>query len=214
MANHKDLVTLYDPNSPASEAYRTLRMNLQFTSLDKPLRILMITAPDQCEGKSAAAANLAVTLAQIDQRVTLVDCDLRNPCLHQLFGLENERGISTMVLEDDALHMPPYQETTVPSLRLISSGSLPPRPGDMLSSKKLEAALERLMADADMLIIDTPPLNMAADGTLLATKVDGVLLVIGAGETKRELAQRAVERLQQVKANVVGAVLTNAPVEH
>jgi len=205
------LALLSDPNSPVSEAYRALRMNLQFSSLDKPIRKLLVTSPGPNEGKSTTLANLAISLAQVDQRIIMVDCDLRRPTLHTLFGLSNDKGISDMVLYDQALLEPPYQDTPVKGLRLIASGSLPPRPGDMLSSKKFSSVLERLVEDSDMVLLDAPPVMAATDAAILATKVDGVLLVLSAGETKREQAQRSVELLNKVKANILGAVLNNVP---
>jgi capsular exopolysaccharide synthesis family protein len=213
VADSLGLVTITDPTSPASEAFRSLRMNLQFSSLDKPLRSLMVTSPGGGEGKSTTLANLAVTLAQVDQRVTIVDCDLRRPMLHTLFGLGNQTGISTMVLDEQALQHPPYQETPIKGLLLIASGVLPPRPGDMLGSKKMGLILERLLVDADIILLDAPPIMAATDASILATKVDGVLIVVSAGATKREQAQRSVERLRKVNAHIVGSVINNVPLD-
>jgi capsular exopolysaccharide synthesis family protein len=213
VADTLGLVTITDPASPASEAYRSLRMNLQFSSLDKPLHSLMVTSPGDGEGKSTTLANLAVTLAQVDQRIIMVDCDLRRPMLHSLFGLSNQTGISTMVLDDQLLHNPPYQETPVKGLLLVASGPLPPRPGDLLGSKKMESILERLLLDADIILLDAPPIMAVTDAAILATKVDGVLIVVSAGETKREQAQRAVERLNKVNAHIVGSVINNVPLD-
>lgn len=213
MATNLGLITITDPMSPASEAYRTLRMNLEFAALDEDLRTLSITSPGPGEGKSTTLANLAVTLAQVGQRVVAVDCDLRRPHLHQLFGLENETGVTTMMLEDNALDSPPLQDTPVDGLRFLGSGTLPPRPADLLGSKRMEEIIARLLQDADILLFDTPPVLAATDAAVLATKVNGTLLVFSAGDTKREHARRAIERLQNVKANVLGAVLSNAPVE-
>lgn len=211
MADTLDLITLSDPQSPASEAYRSLRMNLQFSSLDKALRTLLITSPGPGEGKSTTLANLAVTMAQTEQRVTIIDCDLRRPSLHHLFGLTNTLGLTTMMLDDQSLENPPYQQTPVPGLRVIASGQLPPRPADLLGSKKMETVLQRLLKDADILLLDAPPVMAVTDAAVLATKVDGVLLVVSAGETKREQVQRSVERLGKVNAHILGAVLNNVP---
>lgn len=211
MAETSTLVTITDPSSAISEAYRALRMNLQFTSLDKPIRKLLVTSPSAGEGKSTTLCNLAVTLAQIEQRITIIDCDLRHPTIHDFFGANNIQGITDMVLNEQMLENPPYQETKIPGLRIIASGPLPPRPGDMLGSKKIEAVFDRLLQDADMLLIDAPPVMSVTDAAILATKVDGVLLVFSAGDTKRDLAQRSVERLKKVNAHILGAVLNNAP---
>ncbi len=213
MADITTIVTLADPSSAASEAYRTLRMNLQFASLDRPLRTLLITSPGPAEGKTTTLANLAVTMAQVDQRVIMVDCDLRHPTLHQLFGLANDRGLTTMVLDEDALTNPPLQATSVPGLSLLASGELPPRPSDLLSSKRMEAVLARLSELADIVLLDAAPIMTVTDAVMLATKVDDVLLVVSAGTTKREHAQATVERLKKANARIIGTALTNAPAE-
>jgi non-specific protein-tyrosine kinase len=205
------LIALRDPRAPAAEAYRTLRTNIQFSSLDKPLRTLMATSTAPDEGKSTTLANLAITIAQAEQRVILVDCDLRRPTLHTLFELPNETGLTSMILEEDA--PPPLQETGVPGLSLLSSGPLPPRPADILGSRRMEAAIERLRTAADIVLFDTPPVVAVTDAAVLATKVDGVLLVFQAGRTSRERARRARQILEKVKANIVGVVLNNAQVE-
>ncbi|MBC7315630.1 MAG: CpsD/CapB family tyrosine-protein kinase [Chloroflexi bacterium] len=213
MANATGLVTIDEPLSPAAEAYRTLRMNLQFAALDKRLRSILVTSPGAGEGKTTVLANLGITMAQVETRVLLVDCDLRKPQLHTFFGLTNERGLTTMLLEEEAFAHPPIQETSIPNLRLLASGALPPRPADLLGSQRMEKALARLQEEADILLFDAPPLMAAADAVVLATKVDAVLLVVSAGQTKREQTQRALERLAKVNAHIVGAVLNNAPLE-
>jgi len=205
------LIALRDPRAPASEAYRTLRTNIQFSSLDKPLHTLLATSTAPDEGKSTTLANLAVTMAQAEQRVILVDCDLRRPILHTLFGLVNEAGLTSMILaQEDA---PPLQETGVPGLSLLASGPLPPRPADILGSRRMEAVIARLRAEADIVLFDTPPVVAVTDAAVLATRVDGVLLVFQAGKTSRERARRARDMLEKVKANIVGVVLNNAEVE-
>jgi non-specific protein-tyrosine kinase len=205
------LIALRDPRAPAAEAYRTLRTNIQFSSLDKPLRTLLATSTAPDEGKSTTLANLAVTIAQAEQRVILVDCDLRRPTLHALFDLPNDTGLTSMILTEDT--PPPLQETGVPGLSLLSSGPLPPRPADILGSRRMEAAIERLRSAADIVLFDTPPVVAVTDAAVLATKVDGVLLVFQAGRTSRERARRARQILEKVKANIVGVVLNNAEVE-
>ena len=205
------LIALRDPRAPAAEAYRTLRTNIQFSSLDKPLRTLLATSTAPDEGKSTTLANLAVTIAQAEQRVILVDCDLRRPTLHTLFDLPNETGLTSMILTEETPL--PLQETGVPGLSLLSSGPLPPRPADILGSRRMEATIERLRAAADIVLFDTPPVVAVTDAAVLATKVDGVLLVFQAGRTSRERARRARQILEKVKANIVGVVLNNAEVE-
>lgn len=213
MADDLGLVTITDPLSPISEAYRTLRINLQFATLGVQLRTLLVTSAGAGEGKSTTLANLAVTVAQTEQSVVVVDCDLRRPGLHKLFGLSNELGLTTMMADDQALDEPPLQPTEVDGLRLLASGPLPARPPDLLGSRRMDRVIEKLLGEADLVILDAPPIMAATDALVLSTKVDGVLLVASAGTTKREQAQRAVERLNKVNARLVGAVLTNVPLD-
>lgn len=206
------LVALRDPRSVAAEAYRTLRTNIQFSSLDKPLHTLLVTSTSADEGKSTTLANLAVTMAQAEQRVILVDCDLRRPSLHTFFNLQNEVGLTSMILAQDEMPTP-LQSTPIPDLKLLASGPLPPRPADILGSRRMEAVIERLRNEADVVLFDTPPVVAVTDAAVLATRVDGVLLVLQANKTSRERARSAREILDKVKANVVGAVLNNAEIE-
>jgi len=206
------LIALRDPRSPAAEAYRTLRTNIQFSSLDKPLQTLLATSTAPDEGKSTTIANLAVTMAQAEQRVILVDCDLRRPSLHTLFDLSNETGLTSMILAQEDADIP-LQDTGVAGLRLLASGPLPPRPADVLGSRRMEAAIARLRAEADIVLFDTPPVVAVIDAAVLATKVDGVLLIFQANQTNRDRARQARQILEKVKANIVGVVLNNAPAE-
>lgn len=207
------LVTLSSPRSPISEAYRTLRTNLQFVSLDKPLRTLLITSPGPEEGKSTLLANLAVAIAQGEKRAIMVDCDLRRPSLHKLFGLDHQRGLTTMMLDDKAMNDPPLQETGVPGLQLLASGPLPPSPPDLLGSQRMDRVLAALKERADIVLLDAPPVIAVSDAAILATKVDGVLLVVSSGQTRRDSVQAAKTRLEKVNARLIGAVLMNVPLD-
>nr|MBC7244169.1 CpsD/CapB family tyrosine-protein kinase [Chloroflexota bacterium] len=207
------LVTLSSPRSPISESYRTLRTNLQFVSLDKPLQTLLITSPGPEEGKSTMLANLAIALAQGEKRAIMVDCDLRRPNLHKLFGLSHQRGLTTMMVDDKAMLDPPLQETGVPGLQLLASGPLPPSPPDLLGSQRMDRVLAVLKERADIVLLDAPPVVAVSDAAILATKVDGVLLVVSAGQTRRDSVQAAKTRLEKVNAHLIGAVLMNVPLD-
>ncbi|MBX3060759.1 MAG: CpsD/CapB family tyrosine-protein kinase [Anaerolineae bacterium] len=204
-----DLITITDPRSPVSEAYRTLRTNLSFYSLDNPLRSLVVTSPAPNEGKSTTMANLAVTIAQSGRRTILVDCDLRRPSLHDLFGLKAEPGFTDLVLADN-MELP-LQATGVENLWLLAAGAKPPNPADLLGAKKVDQVIARLQEEADMVLFDAPPVIAVTDAAVLGAKVDGVLLVIQAGKTKRDHAERAKETLEKARVRIVGATLTNAP---
>ncbi len=203
------LITLTDPKSPVSEAYRTLRTNLSFFSLDNPIRTLVVTSAAVDEGKGEAIANLAVTMAQGGRRTILVDCDLRRPALHTIFGLNQEPGFTNGILEQEK--EPSLQETAVSNLWLLSSGALPPNPADLLGSPKVDQLIESLSDKADIILFNAPPVIAVTDAAVLGAKVDGVLLLIQAGKTRREHAARAKETLEKARVRIVGATLTNAP---
>lgn len=206
-----NLITLTNPRSPAAEAYRTLRTNLIFSSVDQTLETLVVSAPTAGTDKSITAANLAVTMAQGGRQTILVDCDLRRPELHTLWGKDNTRGLTTMMLEDAALQAPPLLDTGVSGLQLLASGELPPNPADLLSSKRMDAAINALIAQADIVIFDAPPILAVTDAVLLGAKVDGLLLVVQAGRTRRDDAARAKAALARVNIRLVGAVLSGVP---
>ncbi|GIK38856.1 MAG: tyrosine protein kinase [Chloroflexota bacterium] len=207
------IITLTDPRSAAAEAYRTLRTNLEFASVDHPLRTLLVTSAAPTDGKSAAVANLAVAMADGDRRVILVDADLRKPAQHILFNLSNDKGFTNLFRDDDALKQPPLQAVPNTSLQVLTSGPLPPIPGQLLASNKVAEIMAHLAAMAEIVIFDAPPIVTVNDASLLAAKVDGVLLVVKAGGTKRDHIKAAKDRLEKVNAHLVGAVLTHAQVD-
>lgn len=211
MADQPDLIMLTDPRSPSAEAYRTLRTNLTFAALDNPLETLVVTSAAADADKSIVLANLAVAMAQGERRTVLVDADLRRPCLHEVFGVANDRGVTTMVVEDTAWDNPPMLDVGLDNLWLVPSGPLPPNPADVLVSTRMEAAIATLKARADIVLLGAPPIVAVTDAAVLGTKVDGVLLVVCAGRTRREHALRAKELLARAHVRLVGAVLSNAP---
>jgi non-specific protein-tyrosine kinase len=202
------LVAARNPRSAAAEAYRTLRTNLQFSSLDRDVRCVLVTSAVAGEGKTTVVANLGVALAESGKRVLLVDLDLRQPALHELFGLARSPGLSEALIADrDEL---PSVATAVPNLSLLPAGEPPPNPAEFVSSARLARLLERARERVDFVLVDSPPVTVVSDPAVLATLVDGVVLVVSAGRTKRELAQRARDQLERVGAHLLGAVLNNA----
>lgn len=202
-----NLITLTDPTSPAAEAYRRLRVNLTSAGGETPLRTLLVAAAGPDSDKSLSVANLAVTFARVGKRVILVDCDLRHPSQHALFGLSNAAGVTT-VAQDEQTGLP-LQATTVPGLRVLTSGPAVAVPADLLAAPGMGRLLARLCDEADLVLLDAPPVTLATDTAELASQVTGVLLTVAAGHTKRDDAQRAKELLAQVGARLVGAVLVN-----
>lgn len=203
------LITLTNPRSPVSEAYRTLRTNLSFYSLDNPLTTLVVGGPTPKEESAETAANLAVTMAQGGLRTILVDCDLRRPSLHTFFDQQVSPGLTHTLLDDSVkLHLKP---TAVDNLSLLTAGERPPNPADLLGSQRMDQVLEQLRAESDMVLFSAPPITAVSDATVLGAKVDGFLLVVRAGQTKRDQAQRAQEILHTANVRIVGVTLTNAP---
>lgn len=206
-----DLITVTNPRSPISEAFRTLRTNLEFSSLDHPLHTMVVTAAASEEGKSTTLANLAVIMAEGGKRVILVDCDLRRPALHDIFGVPNDEGLTTMLRDDAALNDPPLQETGIEGLSLLPSGPPPANPAVLLGSRRMREVIATLRERADLVLFDAPPVVAVTDAAVLAAQTDGVLLILRAGSTRREYAQRAKELLEKVNVRIIGAVLCNAP---
>jgi len=211
MSSKLHLITVADPSSPAAEAYRTLRINLTFAALDKPIRSLLVARVASDEAGSGVAANLAVTMAHAEQRTILVEADLRRPSLHETFDIPNERGLITMIIDPDALEAPPLVDVGIDNLWVLPSGPLPPNPADILGSTKMGKVIEALESRADVLVFSAPPVIAVPDAAVLGTKVDGALLVVNSGKTRRDHIQRAKHILEKARVRIVGAVLNNAP---
>ncbi len=208
-----NLITLNEPRSPISEAYRSLRTQLEFSSLDHPLRSLLATTPAEADDKAITLANLAVIMGEGGRRIILVEGDLRRPALHEVLGLENKVGLSDLLRGNDDLSALPCQETGIEGLRLLASGPLPPNPAVLLGSARMAQVLEALNSQADMVLWDAPPVLAVTDAALLAARVDGVLLMVRAYGAEREHVQRAQALLAKIKARLIGAVLTHASLD-
>lgn len=200
------LITLEQTKSPISEAYRTLRTNVQFTSVDSETKKIMVTSPGPGEGKSSTAANLAVSIAQSGKSIIVVDADLRKPTQHKLFGLDNREGLSVALVQDQD-YREFIKETAVPGLMVLTAGPIPPNPAELVGSKRMKRLIEELSLEYDMVLIDTPPIIAVTDAAILAQEVDGVILVLASGEVNKEFAQKAKDQLDKVGAKILGAVL-------
>lgn len=194
-----------EPKSIAAESYRTLRTNIQYSSFDKEYKVIVVTSSEQGEGKSTTSGNLALCMAQGDKKVVLIDCDLRRPSLHKKFKLSNLEGLSDIMIGKKDLNqvINRYNKNLV----LITSGKIPPNPSEMLSSKAMSNLLDKLKADFDYIILDTPPVQAVTDSQILSTKADGTILVIRADRTRRESVQNAVSLLKKVNSHIIGTVL-------
>jgi capsular exopolysaccharide synthesis family protein len=194
------------PKSPAAEAYRTLRTNIQFAALDRPVRTLVVTSARADEGKTTAVANLGVVTAQSGSRVCVVDCDLRRPNLHRVFGLANDRGLTTALIDGLGLAKV-AQPTRIPNLSVVTTGPLPPVQTELVGSRRMRELLEAAGADFDLIICDTPPVAAVSDAVALGAQCDGVILVIAAGSAPGDALRRAVEQIEGVQGRVLGVLL-------
>ncbi len=201
------LVAGLQPKSPTAEAYRILRTNIQFSALDNPPRTLMITSSSPSEGKSTTLANLGLVMAQQGQRVILMDTDLRRPTLHRLFQLPNSIGLSNALLQVQPDLDSLLQDTRYENLQVLTTGPLPPNPAEMLGSERFRDLLHQLADRADVVLLDSPPTLAVTDAAILARQTDGVVLVVEAGITRRQIAQNAKEALEKVGANILGVSL-------
>ncbi len=208
------LITLENPRSPVAEALRTLRTNLMFSAVEKALNTLVVTSTNAEDGKSMLLANLAVTFAQSGNKTILVDADLRRPAQHTLWDIDNDRGLSNMFIDDTAMSSPPLVTAEgVDNLQILPSGPPPPIPTDVISSQRMNEIIGVLKARATYILFDAPPVLAATDAALLGSKTDGVLLVVRAGQTRRDHAARARQALERGHVRLLGAVLSNAPRE-
>lgn len=204
------LIVEKEPKSIASEAYRTLRTNIQYSSFDKDIKTMLITSSGPSEGKSTTAGNLALSMAQADKKILLIDCDLRKPTVHKKFNISNEKGLSNYLIGEVSLDE--VLEKYSDNLYLLTSGTIPPNPAEMLSSKKMKDFLRSMEEEFDSIIIDSPPVLAVTDAQILSTIVNGVLLVAASGQTEKEIIIRAKQLLMKVKANILGMILTKVPV--
>jgi tyrosine-protein kinase Etk/Wzc len=209
----KRKLTNLKPRNPIVESYRAIRSNIRYATVDGNVRSVLITSSLPGEGKSLTVANLAITFAKSGARTILLDCDLHRPKLHYMFGVEKSPGISELLtgqvegesLEEKISRI--IRETEVENLYLITSGKLPPNPGDLLASERVEEILENLKSNFDMVLVDSPPLGLVSDTSVLATRMDSTILVIRAGQTRRPSVVQAKEMLEHLGANIFGAVI-------
>lgn len=202
------LAMILYPRSAAAEAFRALRASIEYlASSEAPIRTLMVVSAGAGEGKTTVASNLAVAFAQAGKRTILVDADLRKPGVHRVFRLGNNAGLST-VLRPDRSELAPFVQTTDdPRLLVLTAGPVPPSPADLLGSTRMREMLSRLLERADIIVLDSAPVRAAADAAVLAQAVDGVLVVLATGRTRRNAARSAAEALDRVGARVLGVAL-------
>lgn len=200
------IISIKNPKSPIAEAYRGIRTSIEFSNLDKNLQVITVTSSMQNEGKSTVLANLAVSFANLDKKVLIMEGDLRNPSVHRMFNISNIKGLTDILLQNkvfaDCVHC-----TDVKNLHVLTCGAIPPNPSEMLSSKKIRDFIESLREYYDYIFIDAPPIGIVTDAGIISTYTDGCIFVVGAGDADIEMAKVSKERLEKVGANILGVVL-------
>lgn len=205
------IITHVNPKSPVAEAYRILRTNLNFVAVDKPFKSVMVTSSGPAEGKSTTLANLGVAMAQAGVNTLVVDCDMRRPRQHKVFELPNTKGFTNLLADRGIALEEVIRDTAVPGLKVITSGPIPPNPSELLASKQVKSVIEELESRFQLVLFDSPPVVAVADAAILASQVDGVLVVIRAHQTKQNLAESAKNLLDKASANIIGIVLNGIP---
>lgn len=202
------------PKSVSAEAYRTLRTNIQLSNLDHPPKTLVVTSAGPLEGKSTTALNLAVALAQRESKVLLVDGDLRKSVIHKALHLDNATGLADLILNHGSLEATVKKFDSVDNLWVLTSGSTPSNPSELLGSGRMKSLVEQVKKEYDYVVFDAPPLMAVSDAAVLASQADGILVVISPGKLRREIALRTKELLDRIGTPVLGCVLNGVEPSH
>jgi tyrosine-protein kinase Etk/Wzc len=207
------LVTHFQPNSPVSESYRTLRTNIQYSNVDKPLKTVLVTSPGPGEGKSTSVANLAITFAQMGAKVLLVDTDLRRPVLNGLSGFKRNEGLTNVLVRAVPLS-DAVRRTRIRNLYVLTSGTIPKNPSEFLASKVMRGLLKEVSSRFDIVLLDSPPVIAVTDSAVLSSCIDGVIIVVRSEQTDRDALLRAVTLLKNVNAKLLGMLLNHLDIRH
>jgi capsular exopolysaccharide synthesis family protein len=199
------LVINREPKSASAEAYKTLRTNIQFSSIDSDIKTLLVTSPGQGEGKSITAANLAISMSQIGKKVLLIDCDMRCPSVHKMFDIPNEVGLTNILKEELNSEKVIYKVSS--NFNILTCGTIPHNPSEVMASRRMKKFLEEAANEYDFIILDTPPVIAVTDAQILSTMVEGVLMIISSSVTSIEACKKAKSLLKAVNANIIGVVL-------
>lgn len=201
-----NLVSELYPTSVVAEQFRTVMTNISFANMNNSIKSLMITSSDPSEGKSTVSANLAVTYARQGRNVILVDADMRKPTVHKTFNVSNQKGLSTILSGNSSIE-DAIRYTTIPNLNVITSGPIPPNASALLGNRKIREIIEKFNKSNDLVIIDVPPVNTMADASIVATTVDSTILVTPQGLSDKKSTQMAIDQLNKVNANILGAIM-------
>ena len=201
------IISYTNPKSPIAEAYRSIRTNIEFSNIDKHIKIITITSTQPNEGKSTVISNLAAAFASLEnKRVLIIDGDLRNPSVHKMFGVSNLNGITDILLGEKDVDKC-LEKTKIKGLDILKVGKVPPNPSEMLQSNKMRNFIEVIKEYYDYVFIDAPPVGVVSDASIISQYSDGVILLVGSNETDIDAAKVSKERLENVGANILGVVL-------
>lgn len=207
------LITHFAPKSPISEAYRSLRTNILYAKVDQPIKTVLVTSSGPGEGKSTSAANLAITFSQMGAKTLLIDTDLRRPVLHAIFALPQTEGLTNYLIGNTHLE-DAIKKSRIDNLSVLTSGTLPPNPSELLASMKMDGFIDQVSSQYDMVLFDSPPIIPVTDAAVLAPKLDGTVLVVKSGETERDALLRSRVLFDNVNANVFGVLINGVNINN
>ena len=202
--------TLRNLKAQVAEQFRTLRTNIQFSTLGNEVKIIVITSSLPCEGKSTILSNLAIKMAQTDKQVVVVDCDLRRPSIHKKFSLPNFQGLTNILAQGKKIQEV-INETKEPNLYVITSGPIPPNPSELLGTTKMKDILEELKNTFDIILIDTPPILSVTDAQILSSLAQGTIIITAYGKLEKKLLLNAKEDIEKVGGKILGVVINKIP---
>ena len=204
----KSIISYNNPKSVISEQYRTIRTNIEYSNVDQDKKTILVTSSDKNEGKTTTVSNLAVSFANLNKKVLLIDCDLRNASIHKMFKLNNIYGLTDILAKDRAVDKC-IQETELKNLYVLTAGATPPNPAEILSSEKMKNLIEDLKNIYDYIFIDTPPIGLVTDAGVLSSFIDGVVLVVKSESVEKKYLEETKKKLDAVDARILGAILNS-----
>ena len=204
----KSIISYNDPKSVISEQYRAIRTNIEYSNVDQNTKTILVTSSDKNEGKTTTVSNLAVSFANLNKKVLIIDCDLRNPSIHKMFRLNNIYGLTDILAKDKTVDKC-IQKTELENLYVLTAGAIPPNPAEILSSEKMKNLIEDLKNIYDYIFIDTPPIGLVTDAGVLSSFIDGVVLVVKSESVEKKYLEETKKKLDAVDARILGAILNS-----